>query len=113
LLSKKLKVYIITVMMSQHKLQEITQYLTQTLPDYEVIPANFGWHIHLQDEYCGHLEYQETIGWQGNALNHLPTTLIEQLKKFSESDSSRYQTRIHRNLDFVLNTSSPIKSNLI
>jgi hypothetical protein len=67
--------------MSKKKLEKITLFLTQTLVGYEVIPANFGWHIHSQDEYCGHLEYQETVGWQGSALNRLSKTVREQLQK--------------------------------
>ena len=65
-----------------------TLYLTQTLREYELIPANCGWHIHQGNVYCGHLEYQETKGWQGSALSHLPTELKEQLKKFAQSDFS-------------------------
>lgn len=67
--------------MSQQKVQEVTLFLNQTLAGYEVIPANFGWHIHSKDQYCGHLEYQETIGWQGDALNSLPQTVKTQLQK--------------------------------
>lgn len=65
----------------QDNTDEITLYLTQTLDGYEVIPANFGWHIHKGDTYCGLLEYQEAKGWQGNALNCLPAEMREQLKK--------------------------------
>ncbi len=65
-----------------------TLYLTQTLREYEVIPANWGWHIHQEDIYCGHLEYQETKGWQGSALSHLPTELKKELKNFAHSPSS-------------------------
>ncbi len=67
--------------MSRQKVEQITLFLHQTLAEYEVIPANFGWHIHFKDKYCGHLEYQETIGWQGKALNSLPKTLRTQLQK--------------------------------
>jgi hypothetical protein len=67
--------------MSKQKVEEITLFLNQTLAEYEVIPAHFGWHIHLKDKYCGHLEYQETIGWQGNALNSLPKTVRVELQK--------------------------------
>ncbi|WP_290878506.1 hypothetical protein [Fischerella sp.] len=44
-------------MKPQHNLEQITLYLTQTLSGYEVIPANWGWHIHKGDKYCGHMEY--------------------------------------------------------
>jgi hypothetical protein len=67
----------------QDKTDEIQLYLNQTLRGYEVIPANFGWHIHKGDKYCGILQYQETTGWQGSALAHLPTELKEQLKKLA------------------------------
>lgn len=66
----------------------ITLYLIQTLREYEVIPANWGWHIHQGDIYCGHLEYQETKGWQGSALSHLPNELKEQLRYFAQAHSS-------------------------
>lgn len=62
---------------------EITLYLNQTLTGYEVIPANFGWHIHKGNKYFGILQYQETKGWQGSAFNHLPAELKEQLKKLA------------------------------
>jgi len=65
-----------------------TLYLTENLRKYEVITANWGWHIHQRNIYCGHLEYQETKGWQGSALSHLPTELKEKLKKFAQSHSS-------------------------
>ena len=74
--------------MIQQNLEEITLYLTQTLTGYEVIPANWGWHIHKGNTYCGNLEYQGTRGWQGSALSYLPTELKEQLKTFAESRSS-------------------------
>lgn len=67
----------------QNNTNEITLYLTQTLTEYEVIPANFGWHIHKENRYWGLLQYQETKGWQGSAFNRLPTELKEQLKKFA------------------------------
>ncbi|WP_026734960.1 hypothetical protein [Fischerella sp. PCC 9605] len=75
-------------MKPQHNLEQITLYLTQTLSGYEVIPANWGWHIHKGDKYCGHMEYQRTKGWQGRAFNRLPTKLKEQLKKFAQSGFS-------------------------
>lgn len=68
----------------QPNIEEVTLYLSQTLSEYEVIPANWGWHIHKGDKYCGHLEYQITRGWQGSAFNCLPTKLKEQLKKFAQ-----------------------------
>ncbi|PMB54114.1 hypothetical protein CEN39_00675 [Fischerella thermalis CCMEE 5201] len=66
------------------KHEQILLYLNQALADYEVIPANFGWHIHKGDKYCGHLEYQEKKGWQGSALKRLPSKLVAELKKFSQ-----------------------------
>lgn len=72
----------------QHNIEEVTLYLTQTLKGYDIIPANWGWHIHKGNTYCGHLEYHETRGWQGSAFNHLPTELKEELKKFAQSGSS-------------------------
>lgn len=72
-------------MNSQHNIDETTQYLNQTLTGYEVIPANFGWHIHKGDTYYGLLEYQGTKGWKGRAFNYLPSELKEQLKRFGKS----------------------------
>ncbi len=72
----------------QPTLDPITSYLTQALAEYEVIPANFGWHIHKGDTYFGLLQYQKTKGWQGSAFSHLPREMKEQLKKFRQSDSS-------------------------
>jgi hypothetical protein len=80
-------------MKTRNNLEEITLYLTQTLTKYEVIPATWGWHIHKGDMYCGNLEYQVTRGWQGSAFSSLPTELREQLKKFSQSDSSMSEAR--------------------
>lgn len=71
-------------MMLNPKHEQILLYLNQALADYEVIPANFGWHIHKGDKYCGHLEYQEKKGWQGSALKRLPSKLVAELKKFSQ-----------------------------
>jgi hypothetical protein len=88
-------------MLSQQKLEEITDYLTQTLTEYEVIPANFGWHIHFGDKYYGQLEYNRNKGWRGDALNHLPSSLVEQLKKINQSNYSMYTTTIGGNLPFV------------
>ncbi|MBD2773006.1 hypothetical protein [Iningainema tapete] len=68
--------------------EQITLYLTQVLTGYEVIPANWGWHIHKADEYCGHLEYQAKLGWDGSALNCLPMELREKLKNFTQSTFS-------------------------
>jgi hypothetical protein len=72
----------------QHNLDSVTIYLQQILVGYEVIPANFGWHIHKEDTYCGLLQYQGTKGWEGNALSYLPLELREELKKFGQSNSS-------------------------
>jgi hypothetical protein len=64
-------------------LKEITSYLTQSLSGYEVISANWGWHIHKGSVYCGMLQYQGKGGWQGRALNYLPREVLKQLKKFT------------------------------
>jgi hypothetical protein len=72
----------------QQNLDPMTTYLTQTLAEYEVIPANFGWHIHKGDTYFGLLQYQETKGWQGSAFSELPLEMKEQLKKFEQSSSA-------------------------
>lgn len=72
----------------QHNLDSVTNYLQETLVGYDVIPANFGWHIHKEDTYCGLLQYQGTKGWDGNALNYLPVEVREELKKFGQSNSS-------------------------
>lgn len=72
----------------QQKLDSTTIYLQETLVGYDVIPANFGWHIHKEDTYCGLLQYQGTKGWQGTALSYLPLEVKEELKKFGQSDSS-------------------------
>jgi hypothetical protein len=69
----------------QQNLDSMTTYLTQTLAEYEVIPANFGWHIHKGDTYFGLLQYQEMKGWQGSAFSQLPLEMKEQLKKFEQS----------------------------
>lgn len=68
----------------QQNSDEITLYITQTLTGYEVIPANFGWHIHKEDSYCGLLQYQGAKGWQGSGFNHLPSEMKEKLKKFTQ-----------------------------
>ncbi|KAF3889622.1 MULTISPECIES: hypothetical protein [Nostocales] len=73
-------------MKTQQKLDEITLYLTQTLSEYEVIPANWGWHIHKKDMYCGLLEYQDKKGWRGSAFNSLPARVKEKLKQFALSN---------------------------
>jgi hypothetical protein len=75
-------------MILQHNLEEVTTYLQENLVGYEVIPANFGWHIHKQDTYYGLLEYQKTKGWYGKALSCLPLEVREKLKKFELSNSS-------------------------
>ena len=72
----------------QQNLDPMTTYLTQTLAEYEVIPANFGWHIHKGDTYFGLLQYQEMKGWQGSAFSQLPLEMKEQLKKFEQSSSA-------------------------
>jgi len=64
----------------QQTIDEITLYLTQNLAGYDVIPANWGWHIHKGDTYCGLLQYQRKKGWEGKALNSLPAEVREQLK---------------------------------
>ncbi|MBV8888024.1 MAG: hypothetical protein JO235_29065 [Chroococcidiopsidaceae cyanobacterium CP_BM_RX_35] len=71
----------------QHQ-DETTLYLTQTLKEYEIVPATWGWHIHQGNVYCGHLGYQGIKGWQGTALSCLPNELKEQLTKFAQSGSS-------------------------
>ncbi len=68
----------------RHKIEQITFYVTQNLSGYEVIPANWGWHIHKGDTYCGLLHYQKTQGWQGEALPSLPVEVVEQLKQFTQ-----------------------------
>jgi hypothetical protein len=73
--------------MYKQEVDKITLYLTRTLAEYEVIPAFFGWHIHLGDKYCGRLEYQQGKGWQGDALNHFSTKTRDKLKKFPLLDS--------------------------
>ncbi len=78
-------------MTSQHNIDETTQYLNQTLIGYEIIPANFGWHIHKGDTYYGLLQYQGTKGWEGTAFSHLPCELKEQLKRFGQSVLSLLQ----------------------
>lgn len=75
-------------MSKQQNVKQATIYLIQTLTGYEVIPANFGWHIHRENTYCGILQYQTTRGWQGSALNCLPTELREEIKKFTQLNSS-------------------------
>jgi len=64
----------------RQNLEQITSYLTQNLSGYAVIPANWGWHIHKGDIYCGLLQYQGKRGWQGSALPYLPKEVIQQLK---------------------------------
>lgn len=69
-------------------LDSTTLYLQKTLVGYEVIPANFGWHIHKEDTYCGLLQYQATKGWQGSALSYLPVEVREELTRFDQLDSA-------------------------
>jgi hypothetical protein len=75
-------------MQLKHNSEEVTLYLNETLAGYEVIPANWGWHIHKGNVYCGYLQYQGVAGWEGSALNYLPNELKEQLKKFALSEPS-------------------------
>lgn len=75
-------------MKSRHNITEVTFQLTQILTGYEVIPANFGWHIHKGNTYCGVLQYQATKGWQGSALSYLSSRLKEQINKLSYVHSS-------------------------
>ncbi len=72
----------------QQNLDSVTSYLQKTLVGYEVIPANFGWHIHKEDTYCGLLQYQGTQGWQGTALSYIPLELREKLQRFEQLNSS-------------------------
>ena len=72
----------------QEKLDPTTSYLQEILLGYEVIPANFGWHIHKDDTYCGLLQHQETKGWQGSALSYLPLEVREELKRLDPLNSS-------------------------
>lgn len=81
-------------MQFQHNLDPVTSYLTQTLAGYEVIPANFGWHIHKEETYYGILQYQETKGWQGSAFSQLPIEVKEQLKKFGQSSASMLKVAV-------------------
>ncbi len=74
-------------MSRQTNLEQITLHLTETLTGYEVIPANFGWHIHKGNTYCGLLQYG-IKGWQGNALSYLPSEVKEELKRFGQSGYS-------------------------
>jgi hypothetical protein len=71
----------------QQDIDPITSYLSSNLAGYEVIPANFGWHVHKGDTYLGLLQYQEVKGWHGAAFNNLPLEMKEQLKKFNRLDS--------------------------
>ncbi len=72
----------------QQNLDPINNCLTQILAGYEVIPANFGWHIHKGDTYFGLLQYQETKGWHGRAFSELPLNVQEQLRKSEQLPSS-------------------------
>lgn len=66
------------------KIEQITLYLAQSLSGYEVIPANWGWHIHKGNTYCGMLQYQVKQGWQGKALNYIPKEVLKELNKLSQ-----------------------------
>lgn len=70
-------------MITPKDLEQITNYLVKSLSGYEVIPANWGWHIHKGDTYCGKLEYQRAKGWQGKALSYLPSEIRKQLKNLA------------------------------
>ena len=72
----------------QQNLAPINSCLTQILGGYEIIPANFGWHIHKGETYFGLLQYQETKGWHGSAFSELPLDVQEQLQKIAQLDSS-------------------------
>jgi hypothetical protein len=74
-------------MSSRKNIEQITLFLTQTLTGYEVIPANFGWHIHKGNTYCGLLQYGAKR-WQGNALSYIPSELKEKLNRFGQSGYS-------------------------
>lgn len=67
----------------KQKIEQITLYLG-SLHGHEVIPANWGWHIHKGNTYCGLLQYQKKKGWQGEALHHLPQKVLLQLKKLTQ-----------------------------
>lgn len=69
-------------MQLKQNIEKVTLYLTQRLSGYEVIPANWAWHIHKGEIYCG-LQYQTAKKWQGKALHYLPRDVIEQLKKLT------------------------------
>lgn len=75
----------------QNNRDQMTSELTRILAKYEVIPANFGWHIHQGDTYVGLLQYQELEGWQGNAFTYLPPEVKVQLKKVNQWNSSQFQ----------------------
>ena len=77
----------------QKPIDEIELCLTQALTGFEVISANFGWHIHKGDTYYGLLQYQETQGWQGTALTQLPLDIKEELKKLALKMNS-YQVAV-------------------
>jgi len=70
--------------MSRQTIDKVTQYLANSLSGYEVIPANWGWHIHKGDTYCGLLQYQKTKGWQGKALTYLPVEIRKQLQRLAK-----------------------------
>ncbi|MFB2968636.1 hypothetical protein ACE1CD_06665 [Aerosakkonema sp. BLCC-F183] len=75
-------------MQLQHNLDSIDSYLAEALVGYDIIRANFGWHIHKGDTYCGLLQYQANEGWQGRALNQLPLEVQTHLQKFGQANSS-------------------------
>lgn len=75
-------------MKAQQEIDKVTLDMKQILNEYEVIPANWGWHIHKGNTYCGHLQYQGKKGWQGSALSRLPSEVRAKLKNFAQSGSS-------------------------
>lgn len=68
----------------RQKIEQITLYLSGSIHGYEVISADWGWHIHKGDAYCGLLQYQVKKGCQGEALHHLPQEVLLQLKKLTQ-----------------------------
>ncbi|HEY9634600.1 MAG TPA: hypothetical protein V6D14_14400 [Coleofasciculaceae cyanobacterium] len=70
-------------------LKKLTSALVSSLQQagYEISQATGGWHIHKGNIYCGNLQYQDSKGWQGSALHHLPSELLEQLKKITTNST--------------------------
>lgn len=69
----------------RRNIKQLTSALVTILQkaDYEISQATRGWHIHKGNIYCGNLQYQASRGWQGSALHHLPSELLEQLQKIA------------------------------